>query len=411
MPSQLAVQINKEGRRLEASLTRSMEKVIKANNDALWARIQEENAKREKLEQERMQHITSFISNWANKDFPGLLERALKKELSALGQGVARIAAPIMEKSIYSSITDSFQRGVGDKAVAQLEKSVNSKLEATVARQIQAQFQTSGKQALQDTLRSCVEASMIPAFELSCKAMFEQVDMVFQKGMVEHTVAAQQHFDSTHSPTTLALREALSSAASITQTLTGELADGQRKLLALAAAGSSSEGVNSLGAQLSNRPVGGIHEMATPIQHVEAPVDPTKELSRLISERKFGEAFNAALQRSDVFIVSWLCSQVDLQGILGMVPLPLSQGVLLALLQQLACDVSNNTSQKLTWMRDVAVAINPTDPMIALHVRPIFEQVYQILGHHCSLPTTTAADVSSMRLVMHVINSLLMSCK
>ena len=31
----------------------------------------------------------------------------------------------------------------------QLEKSVNSKLEATVARQIQAQFQTSGKQALQ----------------------------------------------------------------------------------------------------------------------------------------------------------------------------------------------------------------------------------------------------------------------
>ena len=41
------------------------------------------------------------------------------------------------------------QRGVGDKAVNQLEKLVNSKLEATVARTIQAQFQTSGKQALQ----------------------------------------------------------------------------------------------------------------------------------------------------------------------------------------------------------------------------------------------------------------------
>lgn len=41
------------------------------------------------------------------------------------------------------------QKGVADKAVNQLEKSLNSKLEATVARQIQAQFQTSGKQALQ----------------------------------------------------------------------------------------------------------------------------------------------------------------------------------------------------------------------------------------------------------------------
>lgn len=41
------------------------------------------------------------------------------------------------------------QKGVGEKAVSQLEKSVHSKLEATVARQIQSQFQTSGKQALQ----------------------------------------------------------------------------------------------------------------------------------------------------------------------------------------------------------------------------------------------------------------------
>ena len=39
-------------------------------------------------------------------------------------------------------------------------------------------------------------------------------------------------------------------------------------------------------------------------------MDPTKELSRLIAECKFEEAFTGALQRSDVSIVSWLCSQV-----------------------------------------------------------------------------------------------------
>jgi len=38
---------------------------------------------------------------------------------------------------------------VGDKAMNQLHKSVGSKLEATGARQIQAQFQTTGKQVLQ----------------------------------------------------------------------------------------------------------------------------------------------------------------------------------------------------------------------------------------------------------------------
>lgn len=58
----------------------------------------------------------------------------------------------ILALNIHISYFNYFfiiQKGVGDKAVSQLEKSVNSKLEVTVARQIQAQFQTSGKQALQ----------------------------------------------------------------------------------------------------------------------------------------------------------------------------------------------------------------------------------------------------------------------
>lgn len=41
------------------------------------------------------------------------------------------------------------QNIVGDKAVNQLEKALNSKFEATLDRQIQAQLQISGKQTLQ----------------------------------------------------------------------------------------------------------------------------------------------------------------------------------------------------------------------------------------------------------------------
>lgn len=41
------------------------------------------------------------------------------------------------------------QRGVSDKAVGQLEKSFSSKVEATIASQLQTQFQASSKQALQ----------------------------------------------------------------------------------------------------------------------------------------------------------------------------------------------------------------------------------------------------------------------
>ena len=46
----------------------------------------------------------------------------------------------------------------------------------------------------------------------------------------------------------------------MTQTLSGELADGQRKLLALAVAGANSNAVNPLVTQLSNGPLGGLHD-------------------------------------------------------------------------------------------------------------------------------------------------------
>ncbi|XP_072989933.1 enhancer of mRNA-decapping protein 4-like isoform X4 [Typha latifolia] len=406
----VAVPVGKEGKRMEASLARSLDKSIKANADALWARFQEENAKREKNERDQMQQITNMIASSMNKDLPMMLERALKKELSASGPVVARAITPVIDKTVSSAIADAFQRGIGDKAVNQLDKSVNSKLEATVIRQIQAQFQTSGKQALQDTLRSSLESSVVPAFEQSCRVMFEQVDAAFQKGMSEHTTASLQQLEAVHTPLTLTLREAINSASSITHNLSSELVDGQRKLLALVAAGST-KALNPTAMQANNGPMAGLPEMALSVQQVEAPLDPTKELNRLISERKYEEAFTMALQRSDVSMVSWLCSQVDLHEILYMVPLPLSQGVLLSLLQQLACDIGNETSRKVVWMTDVAVSITPTDQMISVHVHPIFEQVYNILAHQMSQPIPKGFEGANIRVLMHVINSVLRSCK
>lgn len=69
------------------------------------------------------------------------------------------------------------QKGVGDKTVSQLEKTINSKLEATVARQIQAQFQTSGKQALQVSINvSCQFDSMsLKALSHICIGGFQRL--------------------------------------------------------------------------------------------------------------------------------------------------------------------------------------------------------------------------------------------
>nr|GEX16600.1 hypothetical protein [Tanacetum cinerariifolium] len=398
IPVLLNVPLTKEGRRIEAAIAKSMKKAYKANTDAQWTRTREEFSKQEKSNRDRNRQVSSLVTN-GYKELLATWEKMLKRETAALVSSVVRSITPIIEKAVSNAILEAIQRGVADKAVSQLEKSVRSKLEAIVARQIQAQFQTSVKQTLQEALRSSMEGSIIPAFETSCKAMFDQVDATFQKGLLEHTSTALQQVESTHSPLAVALRDAINSASSMTRTLSSEVADGQRKLVALAVAGANSKTGGSLMTQLSNGSMDGF------LEKIEAPVDPTKELSRLVYEHKYEEAFTYALQRSDVWIVSWLCSRVDIQGILTSNPLPLSQGVLLSLLQQLACDISNDTSRKLSWMMDTVVAIKPSDGMIAMHVRPIFDQVYFILNHQVSLPTMSVSELSRIHVLMKLINS------
>ena len=109
MTMMVAVPVTKEGRRLEASLGRSMEKAVKANSDALWARFQEENAKQEKFVRERTQQIIGLITNCINKDLPAMVEKTVKKELAVVGPAIARSISPSIEKTASAAITEAFQ--------------------------------------------------------------------------------------------------------------------------------------------------------------------------------------------------------------------------------------------------------------------------------------------------------------
>lgn len=405
MPVMVAIPVAKEIKRMEAALGQRMEKVLKAHVDAMWARLQEDNAKREKLERDRVQQLTSMLSNSINKDLPAALERTLKKEMSLIGPSVARLVTPNIEKAISVTVNECFQKGINEKAVAQLEKSVGARIEALLSKQLQAQFQTNGKQALQEALRSCLEGSVIPAFERACQAMFGQVDTAFQKGLSEHRTQAQQ-LAASQSALASTLQDTVASASFLAASLKGELADGQRKLIALA----ESTG-NSRGAFMIKPSNGALPDKVMTVQHVEESLDPTKELARLISERKLEEAFNKALSLTDVGVLSWLCNQVDPAALFTITPPPLSQGVLLLLVQQLGCDLGNDTYRKLTWIREAALALNPHDPGLAPHMRLFLEKLYQNL-HRLMASSILSPDVeSATRLVIHVVNSLLTACK
>ncbi|PWA68338.1 hypothetical protein CTI12_AA308880 [Artemisia annua] len=150
----------------------------------------------------------NFDYLWAHVPNSDETNAVINKYCDFESENMDELSVFISTPDLYEGLIQAYiQRGVGEKAVNQLEKLVHSKLEAIVARQIQAQFQTSGKQALQD---------------------------------------------------------AINSASSITQTLSSEVADGQRKLVALAVAGENSRTGGSFVTQFSDGSIDGFLEKLLP---------------------------------------------------------------------------------------------------------------------------------------------------
>ena len=63
---------------------------------------------------------------------------------------------------------------------------------------------------------------------------------------------------------------------------------------------------------------------------------------------RYEDAFGRVLDMADVGRVTWLCQQVDPAQLLGQDPLPLSQSVLLSLMQQLGTDLSKVPSLRFS---------------------------------------------------------------
>ena len=127
------------------------------------------------------------------------------------------------------------------------------------------------------------------------------------------------------------------------------------------------------------------------LKHLEESLNPTKEISILVSKRKFEEDFHKTLQLSDFSMVSWICTPTYPQYLFEMVPLLLSQGVLLSLVQQLSCGLGKDTSGKMVWIREDNLALNSNDLILSYNMWSIMGDLSKIF-HAQMLITSSGGE-------------------
>lgn len=88
--------------------------------------------------------------------------------------------------------------------------------------------------------------------------------------------------------------------------------------------------------------------------------------------------------------------------------LPISQYVLLSLIQQLGFDITKDTSLKLQWLREAALVLDLNDPVISTHAPTILTKLlHNLEQNHSQFSDPSNPCATSFKLLMHVVNSLL----
>jgi len=131
-----------------------------------------------------------------------------------------------------------------------------------------------------------------------------------------------------------------------------------------------------------------------------------KKILKHLSKNNYEAALTAALSVQNLELMSWLISNVDPTQLFSRHPLPISQNVLISVIQQLSCSLKlHDTSRKLDWLQHCLVELDPRDSFISSYVVPVLTD----LQHNLETldPELTQKDSNTVRFLTHSIKKIL----
>ncbi len=86
-------------------------------------------------------------------------------------------------------------------------------------------------------------------------------------------------------------------------------------------------------------------------------------------------ALSRVLERQDLPLVLWACTELGGAGVLAAEPCPLGQATLLSLLTFLSYDLTSDVDLKLGWIEAILKRLDVKEPDLAPHIRCVFPSV------------------------------------
>uniref|UniRef100_S4RWJ9 Enhancer of mRNA-decapping protein 4 n=1 Tax=Petromyzon marinus TaxID=7757 RepID=S4RWJ9_PETMA len=385
-------------------------------------------------------------------------ERALQQQLQHnLTQAMSGVVAARLDKGMRDEVKKLFPQAIA-KAVeplaAQLTSTMAAKLTAAevstrdgIAKMVKAKAISDaiGKAAaeclqgpMQVAFREAFQGSAAPVFDRACQALMQQINEVFHRGTHEYVqqleshLAARRQADqgalegmgtqlqqtlmamqasiqqlapalsaSVHTDIQAQMRDV--SCSSLQEGLTGTVRRVVREEMALA--------LKEQHATVTNSIMQAVRSAAsTPVPSAHhPPIDfrvQQEHIMQLLQQGQINQAFQQALTAADLELVLFVCETVDPAQVFIPGSCPLTQPVLLSLVQQLSMDLAVHTKTKLRFLEEAVMSLDPQHSITREHSATVLVPVQQKM--HAFLAADQRGQFSKQaRILLMAVGSLL----
>ena len=258
-----------------------------------------------------MKKSSQVILNGIKTNVKNAINDEVKKATPKLVQAASVSLQEALNKEVNSKVlkADLQMKEALNKLVS--SRAVNDSIANSIASVLAPAIHASCKDAL--------ISSVIPAFERSMQNLFSQLATTFNKGVKEYDGQFKTHVNKQIEPIVKELKDSahrMKGSADLEKKLTHVIRNEIRQI-----------STQTPAAQVTPTPES---QGSAPMSMAEIQA----KIRGLLMERNFNDAFATALSANNLAIVVALCEMVNIE-ILNQVPCPLSQEVLLSLIQQL----------------------------------------------------------------------------
>ncbi|NXG67054.1 EDC4 protein, partial [Hemiprocne comata] len=356
---------------IQSSLMGHVERVIDSQQEQEQRRLDRALTEGQQRNGQLQEHLSQQLSQSLSAAVCTRLERTIREEMKkTVPQCISKSMDPVagqLSNTVAAKLTAV--EGTLKESITKLVKSKN--LTDSVVRATADALQG----PIQAAYREAFQTMVLPAFEKSCQSMFQQINDTFKQGTQEYIQQLEIHLKNkkvreqeARDPLLNQLRQLLVTFQSSTEQLASTVAASvhaevqhqlhiivgnlQESILAQVQRvikGEVSLAMKEQQAAVTSSIVQAMRSAAgTPIPsaHLDFQSQQTHIL-QLLQQGHLNQAFQQALTAADLNLVLYVCETVDAQQVFGQHPCPLSQPVLLSLIQQLSSDLGTRTDLKL----------------------------------------------------------------